>query len=418
MLTTLLAVASLSFTPIDESIEWFGGSYEEAQTAAAEQHKLLLTYFWANTPSCQQLYSQTMDNEAVVAQMNGMICYSANVTEAAPRAIFDAYGLSTIPALMVTDDEGQELEVMTGFMGAGTFTNEFNRIHNGVNTIPDLRERMQGGFASLDAELALRKMLADKLALIGQTDESERMLEAISARDPKNRTYTVAMLRFNELASGISAEIEDPSQWGLSSLEKFIKTLPKKNKRARFDSAVQLAFMQLSGERTGAAHKRFLSAWKDRPADYTAIPSSSRILNQLVNSEQELTPKQQKFARTLANNNLAILERDHAAHCDREGCDGSNRLCDNYARDEAAVTAGLQSGRFVTGRATLRRASIEFQVAQAEHLNGNDDRAAEILNMLIQENPMNLSFQASLERVLHPDEAQEDAGEDTLAKRD
>jgi len=412
MLTSLMAIAALSFPADEPAIHWFSGSFEEARASAESEGKLLFTYFWANTPNCQQLYSQTMSDKLVIDQLNTMVCYSANVTETAPRAVFDSYGLATIPAMMASNAEGVDLEIMTGFMTPFTFSGEFNRIKNGINTIPDLRTRVELKYEVLEDEMVVRKMLADKLALMGKANQSKKMLEDIKALDFKNNTYTVALMRFNEIVTELTSASQDPAAWTFSSAEKFIKKLPKKNKRARFDSLTQLAGLQTAALRHSDALKTFGSAWKSRPADYNAIPSLAGIVSQLMSFPEELSPKDLKFARSVAYGALKYVEADHAMYCETKKCDGSDRECESYALDALAVTDGNNSGKFVAGRSTTNRSFIEFLIAQTENANGNTKKAIELMGTLAGENPLNTNFSDTLRRYENPDEEVAVAGSD------
>lgn len=145
MLTTTLALAALTLTPgaselpaAEGELVWFDGMHTSAVGTAVKEQKLLLTYFWANTDNCAKLFSETMADEGVIAEMSEMICYSANAGEPQGRKLLERYGLQTVPALLVTGLEGSEEEMMVGFMDARTFINEIQRIKRGENTISNL----------------------------------------------------------------------------------------------------------------------------------------------------------------------------------------------------------------------------------------------------------------------------------------
>ena len=226
-----LALAALPLTGGGE-VTWFDGAREAAIEAAKEEGRYLLTYFWANTENCQRLYAETMQAEPVVEIMAEMVCFSANAGEDGGRAILDSYGLTTVPALLVTGPNGEDEEMLTGFMSAGAFVAEMNRIRNGVNTISDLRERAGKRYKVRDEDYAVRKMLADKLETLGRKDESAAILAELREKDRKVTTQVVAEMYFSEMVEQLYEEQgEDLSLWDFEPLEAHVAKLPKKNQK-------------------------------------------------------------------------------------------------------------------------------------------------------------------------------------------
>ncbi len=360
MLTTTLALATLALASGTEGeVVWFQGAHAAAIEAAKTEKKPLLTYFWANTENCSRLYSETMGDPGVAAEMREMICFSANAGDDAGRALLEKYGLETVPALLFIGADGNAEEMMTGFMNAGTFVSEIQRIKRGENTISNLRQRVAAEHEGLEEELAARKMLADKLAAVGDDEEAREMLDSVLARDKRGATVVGALAHTDRIIETIARKGgTDMAAWDLRPLAKFVQRVPEP--KAKFESRLVLAGLEIdTGKRTDGV-ATYMRAWKERPEADGVLNSGFGIVDQLAHLGDELTNTQKQFALTVAHDLVGLV---HEGEGEGEG-EGDMRP---YAL---------------------------FQVARCQQLNGANAEALATMDKVLELRPENEDYVA------------------------
>ena len=380
MLTTTLALAALTL-PGSGEVTWFHGTHESAVEAAKAEKKYLLTYFWADTENCARLYSETMSAEPVTELMGEMVCFSANAGDDAGRALLDTYGLTTVPALLVTGPDGRDEEMITGFLSPAAFVDEMTRVRNGINTISDLSKRAHKRHASKDEEFAVRKQLAEKLGALGRMEESERVFEEMLDDDKKMNTAVVAKMKYDELVHRTLGDDEDPSAWDLKPMERFVSKLPKKNRKGRFGGYIDLAGLYYESGRMSDLVGAYRAAWENRPEDFDSMGAAFGMVDSLVYLGEELSSKERALALEIASGLHATIVASHGERC--SACDGSSDDCPTWKADEEAIREGQRTGRFVTDRPTFFKPYAQYQLARAKRLNGELDQAIALMERVV-----------------------------------
>ena len=409
--TTTLALAALMIGSTgqataagNESLTWYSGTHAEAIEEAQANEQFTFTYFWAATENCSRTYSETMADALVIAEMNEMVCFSANAGEDAGRALLDEYRLTTVPAMLLIGPDGEAEEMLLGFIDASTFVNEIQRIKRGENTLSGLRAQIAGEHEELEQELAQRKMLSEKLGLMGLEDESEAQLAKILARDPKGGTETGARVGTARIVDEIAqAGGEDMASWDLDPLKKYAKKI--KHPLGRFEGRVTLGGLELGGGHRSDGLKTYMVAWKDRPEEDAVVNTGFAMLDQLAYMGEELSTSEKRFGLRVAEDLVGLVEtlesrpRAACAACD-EGSEGKGE-------GQATAKAGGKGAKGAKGdkgdkgccgedEGPGMRPYALYQVARFQDLNGERREAVATMGQCLELQPDEETYAAYL----------------------
>lgn len=83
------------------------------------------------------------------------ISYKLNVDSTQNRPLAERYNIRSIPAFVFVDEDGNEIDRIVGYMPPAEYLAEMTRIRNGINTVPDLSQRLVDDPDNLDLLVTL-----------------------------------------------------------------------------------------------------------------------------------------------------------------------------------------------------------------------------------------------------------------------
>jgi len=186
-------------------LKWFEGTFEELLAEASRSQRLVFLEFWSQwIPLSKKIDKLTLSDPKVVAELEGVLCYSVDADCKQGKALRKKFQVQTPPVLVFLDPEGSLREQLSGFFAPESLLVELARIKRNEGTFSDLRARIQADPADLDA----RWVLACKHRYIGDLPGFEEQVSQIRERDPEGKMVASRRLRLYELHSAAAAQLD------------------------------------------------------------------------------------------------------------------------------------------------------------------------------------------------------------------
>ena len=205
--TALCLLASTSFA---NELEWFDGPFSNAVGQARQNDQWVMVYFWRDgSEYCSQLWQETLTRPEAAAALDDHLLVSAAHGDGRTAALYERFGVQTLPSLVFVSPEGQVEDGIFGFIDVNGFVGEVERIESGVQTVSGLRGELAEKEEGSEDELGLRLVLAQKLSELGQGEEGERLVASVRESDPNGRTRPGNRLLLDELLREIAAASQE-----------------------------------------------------------------------------------------------------------------------------------------------------------------------------------------------------------------
>lgn len=291
----------------------------EAKALATTSQKPILIYCWADgSEYCTKLYQDTLSAAGAGTALSNFVCFSAKHGGAGVKEMFAQYGVQTLPTMLFVQPSGKADDLIQGFIPAGEFVVELDRIKSGKDTVSDLEARVAAATAGSEDDIDARWKLAGKVQALGEGDRHDELMASIREVDPKGKTLVGARMLLQELTTKIAGKdgysdeeseadrLQRISSWNLAPLYAHAKSTGLKE--AKHEAWQQIGNMEAKREDMQAAFKAYRAAWKTCPED-KVVDWSNDIARWVIKSAEHRTSKEKKFALELATKALATLEK-------------------------------------------------------------------------------------------------------------
>lgn len=164
-------------------VAWKEVSFEQALQQSKKTGQLILVDVWASHCGQCGLMDQEIWNTidgALVAQ--DMIPLKIDSTGSAGIAFKREYPVTGLPAVILIDGEGNEIDRITGYTDKTEFLNDAAILRSGVDPIPE----MEANLAKSPANAGLMVDLLTKYLNRKREQDADALLKRVLAADPKN----------------------------------------------------------------------------------------------------------------------------------------------------------------------------------------------------------------------------------------
>lgn len=255
--TTHVATAA----PIEHGkLNWFQGSFDTLLAEAVRTKKIIFVDFWTSWCGwCKRLDKDTFSNDAVVAEMKDVLCYSVDAESETGVPIAEKYAAKSFPTLVFLEPDGAERDRIAGYLPPDQFIAETQRVRRNEGTLPSLSERVAKDpkdlFARLDyaRKLASKKdaagvqaqvtealtliergegfdaqsiddqwKLAQRLGELGHQQGAQDRLKAIELLDPEGKSLVRRRLRIEEIANEMMQKSAQTQSYDTQPLRDFM----------------------------------------------------------------------------------------------------------------------------------------------------------------------------------------------------
>jgi len=344
----VLATASVSLSP-PQLTEWVH-TMAEAEARAQQQDRPILVYCWADgSDYCTRLYQETLSAEDTAEALQPFVLYSAKHGATGTAEVFERYGVKTLPTMLFVQPAGEAEDLIQGFIPTAAFVAELARIRSGKDTVSDLERRIREAEAGSASDIEARWLLAGKVQALGQNDRHDQLMASIRSRDPNGETIAGGQMMLNELYREVvgdgdgAREDETPEQrharvdeLDLTPLYTFAKV--QRPRPVMHDAWERIGNLELRRRDMQAAFDAYRAAWKCCP-DAKVVSWSNRVARWIIDSADERTSKEKKFALELARSALRTLRQRRKDEAVDGGDSGSGATAESEAYCISTVAA-------------------------------------------------------------------------------
>jgi hypothetical protein len=259
----LAVVLGFALPAAAQKIEWF----QKDLNAALESSKnskagMVLLYCWREDhPACKDMFSLTIEQDAVQKELSQFLCLSAKKDQPDGRDVQAKFGVETLPTILFLQPDGAVVDVLSGYLDQKPFLAEVARVRAGKDTITSLRAAV----AAKPDDLAQQLVLAKKLKLCGDQRGAAAALADIVKRDPKGAAEPAAEAQLLQVTAKVIRPELAPKDIDLKPLKDFL--IPMKHKRILFLGYDRIAAVEYSRQNLKAAIEAADRAWKNIPQD-------------------------------------------------------------------------------------------------------------------------------------------------------
>ncbi len=180
LLGVLLASLPLAATA---SVTWQHLSLDEALATASDtgQH-VVIDVYTAWCPPCRMLDDQVFVDDAVAAALSQALTVKIDAEGPDGDAVLERYHVVGYPTVLFIAPDGTEVDRVFGYLEPAAFAEAATSWLGGASTIDALRATVAASPADLDAAAEL----AERLAVRGEREAAEALLDRLIAADPDN----------------------------------------------------------------------------------------------------------------------------------------------------------------------------------------------------------------------------------------
>lgn len=184
----LLSAASLSVidsAPVyAEGVVWRDLSFEEAMAEAKATGLPVFVDVWAeHCGQCGTMEEEFWPSEDAARLTEGTIPIQIRSDDPAAAKFHDSYPILGLPAVLLIDPEGREIDRTSGYYGADSFMAGAGNLLAQFDPVPD----MEAGFETDPTNVSLAFPLLEKYVDRKRTEDAERLLLRVLELDPENR---------------------------------------------------------------------------------------------------------------------------------------------------------------------------------------------------------------------------------------
>lgn len=244
-----------------QAVTWWSKTLDEALAAAKDKPtQLVLLYCWEDSDTCSAMFSGTMSDAKVGPKLADFICMGVKNDDAG-KATWARYKVTSVPLILFLNPAGEVVDVLPGYVTIEQFILDLQRVRDGKQTLPDLRETLK----KKPDDLKSAQMLVQKLRALQDIKGSHEVIDEMVKVDPKAKTEAVAEGVLWKLTDETFADGVAPQDYDLAPLRKFLKS--QRHKRIKFLGHDQMATAHWQREDLKSACASAMQAWKNIPED-------------------------------------------------------------------------------------------------------------------------------------------------------
>ena len=290
-----LSLAALPARPL-ATLDWHQGSFEAALSTAEERDTLVALYFWRDgSRYCAEFYQNTLGDPRTAEVLAPYVLMGAKHGTEAGNALFERYGVKTLPTVLFVRADGTPEDAVAGFAETDAFLQEMERISKGELTMSALVAALEEADPRSPEAFELRYRIATKRRDLGDEAGGVEALAAIAKMDRRGKTLhgVRAALDLFEAELG-----EAPDAWELAPLEKLAETFA--HPEGRFEAWNKLADLEAYRKDVSAACEGWSRALAVAPEERVGYWAAGTA-NWIMRLEGERTAKEREFVLALAS---------------------------------------------------------------------------------------------------------------------
>ncbi|MCK5942240.1 MAG: hypothetical protein KAI24_09755, partial [Planctomycetes bacterium] len=255
-------LAATLCAPLSAQVNWLTDLDAACAAAKDKPSKAVLLYCWQdNHDTCAAMFSGTMSDKKIEALLADFACLSVKRDDDEGKKLQERYGITVMPTVIFVDPEAKVLDWLPGYSTIDQFGKDLQRIKDGKQTIPALRQR----FAEEPSDMQAAMMLVQKLRLAGDLAGSHVVIEKMIAVDPKAKSEEAAEAMLWKINDETFKPGTAPADVDLTELRRFLSK--QRNKRIKFLGYDRMATAEYQRDDLKAAAKAAMQAWKAIPDD-------------------------------------------------------------------------------------------------------------------------------------------------------
>lgn len=222
-----------------EDIRWHAGDLHSAMAEAKRSDQDVLAYFWSEaSAACGDFYRNQMQSPRVSEAMQPFVCASIQLEAAGARAVFERYGIQTLPTLLLLDPSDKR--ALDGIMGSTNVPTVVRRLEHFARDEDTLRD-FEARAAEAPDDLELRGELANRHASLGALDVAEELRASIRRDDPGGKTEVASMMFLSERSDQIVRSAHELTPKLVQALAAYVATIePETTRRKGWDDVASL----------------------------------------------------------------------------------------------------------------------------------------------------------------------------------
>ena len=185
-LTVALVLACTILSPTSaraEGVAWRSLSFEEAMAEAQKTGLPVFVDVWAaHCGQCGTMEDEFWPSEDAARLTEGTIPIQIRSDDPAASTFRGSYPILGLPAILLIDPEGNEIDRVTGYYGAKRFLSEAGNLFAQVDPLSEMEAQVAAEPGNVRLVLPLLEKYVDRK----RTADAERLLARVLELDPRN----------------------------------------------------------------------------------------------------------------------------------------------------------------------------------------------------------------------------------------